>query len=159
MGIKSLLVLRKRMALIAAMFLLMLVLISLPETGAAQTCNVPVPYPTVRAAVAHPDCAVIVIAPGIHFGSVTVARTLTLTGAGPGVSVIGGPLLVSGPGTELTLSSLSIDTTGALAGCYPAVLAVTNGALVYPEAIAVSNDAGVPTMDCHVFFDGFESYN
>lgn len=138
---------------------LFLVLMCLPQSSVAQTCNVPLPYPTVHAAVSNPACAIVEVAPGSHPGNVTVNRTLTLQGAGPGITILTGALLASGAGTELTLSSLSIDTTGPLAGCYKAALAVTDGAVVYPSAVTVSNADGIPTVPCPIFADGFESFD
>jgi hypothetical protein len=138
---------------------LALVLLCLPQAAFAQTCNVPVPYPTVHAAVSNPACSVVAVAAGVRPGNVTVKRTLTIQGDGPGSTILAGAVLVSGPGTELILSSLSIDTTGPLAGCYAAALAVIDGAVVYPAAIVVSNAPGVPTVPCPIFADSFESFD
>lgn len=159
MSVKAKRVRGRRIASLRAAPFLTLALICLPQDSAAQTCNVPVPYPTVHAAVANPACSVIEVAPGSHPGNVTVIRTLTLQGAGPGVTILAGALLASGAGTELTLASLSIDTTGPLAGCYKSALSVLDGALVYPAAVTVSNADGIPTVPCPLFADGFESFD
>jgi hypothetical protein len=159
MPVKSQIVRGKRIASLWVAPVLTLVLMYLPQTAAAQTCNVPAPYATVHAAVSDPACSVIEVAPGSHPGNVTVSRTLTLQGAGPGVTILAGALLASGAGTELTLASLSIDTTGPLAGCYKAALAVTDGAVVYPAAVTASNADGIPTVPCPIFADGFESFD
>lgn len=129
---------------------------SAPSGGPVVTCNVPAPYLTIQAAVDDPACSTIVVAPGAYLEGVSVGRSLTLEGAGPGSTVLTGPLLADGSGTQLTLKSFGIDTTGPLTGCFAFALAATGGAIVHPADVAASHGAGPPVGPCPMF-DGFAS--
>lgn len=126
--------------------------------GPASICAVPSQYAKIQAAVNAPECSTIDVAPGVYTEVLAVSRTLTIRGPGPGSSVLAGPLSVSGPGTEVSLESFVIDTTGPLTGCYPFALEVRDGAVVYSAAITVSHGAGPPVGPCIIFSDGFEPF-
>jgi hypothetical protein len=132
-------------------------LLALPATAAAQICSVPVQRPTVQTAVADTSCSEVVLAAGTYPESITITRTVSLTGAGAASSIISGQMRVLGSGTVLTLAELAVDTTGARAGCYTSAMAVLDGGNARPTQVVVSNAQGAPASPCPLFADGFES--
>jgi hypothetical protein len=70
-------------------------------TVGGPTCNVPVDYLTIQAAVNDPGCSTIVVAPGAYAENVSIPRTLTLNGAQAGNPVAG---RVSGGPLESTVT-------------------------------------------------------
>ncbi len=66
------------------------------QPASAATCNVPsAPHPTIQAAVDDIGCAPIVIAAGTYSGSVVIARSVNLTGAGSDQTFVQGQVQVN----------------------------------------------------------------
>src|ERR1043166_8827956 len=86
-------------------------------TVGGPTCNVPVDYLTIQAAVNDPGCSTIVVAPGAYAENVSIPRTLTLNGAQAANPVAG---RVSGGPLESTV-------TGDWIACLSAVERKSSG--------------------------------
>jgi hypothetical protein len=126
---------------------------------AAATCNVPSGgYPTIDSAVRDPVCTTAQLAAGSFAESVAIDRDFALVGAGPAASVVAGPVRVTGSSSDVTISALRIDTTGAgVAGCWPRALEATSGAELSagPDVEVLHTATG--SGSCRLFTDGFES--
>jgi hypothetical protein len=134
---------------------------ALAAAGTAWGAVCPVPsagHPTIDAAVRDPVCTTAQLAAGTFAESVEIARDLALAGAGSAASVVAGPVRVTGSSSDVTISALRVDTTGAgVAGCWPRALEATSGAeLAAGPDVEVLHTAtgGGP---CRLFKDGFES--
>lgn len=130
----------------------LLLLVARP--GAAGVCNVPAGYPSIGEAVAVPACTEIVLAPGVLTEDVTIARTLTLRGAGTSASTLRGRVQVLGGGAVVDVEDLTIDTDG----CFGIGLAVSGSAVARtlgPAAVAVVDSGG--GAQCPIFRDGLET--
>ena len=86
-----------------------LVTLAAPAARSA-TCNVPTGgYPTIAAAVADPTCTTIQLAAGTITENVSLARSLTLQGAGSTSTTLAGSIAVSGAATVVVVSALRLD--------------------------------------------------
>jgi RTX calcium-binding nonapeptide repeat (4 copies) len=75
--------------------------------AAAAVCNVPSgPYPTIQSAINDANCDPIVVAAGTFNEDLTIARTVTINGAGQNVTVIDG----TGAGTVVTIADATART-------------------------------------------------
>jgi len=73
-----------------------LAVVAFAQPATAATCNVPsAPHPTIQAAVDDIGCAPIVIAAGTYSGSVVIARSVNLTGAGSDQTFVQGQVQVN----------------------------------------------------------------
>ena len=123
----------------------------------AATCNVPSVYPTIAAALADASCDPIQIAAGTYTGNLSIARDVTVNGAGSASTTIAGWIAVSGAATDAVLNSLRLDATAASASlCYASGLDVSGGARASGLDLIVVGKP-TPTAGCGFFADGFES--
>jgi hypothetical protein len=89
---------------------------------AAMTCNVPIPYATIQAAVNDPTCSTINVASGVYNENVVINRQLVLDGAGAALTIIhplaaGPAITVFAGGTSVSRLVIShLTTTGSLGG-------------------------------------------
>lgn len=134
---------------------LLLAAMGVPRAPSAQTCNVPVQRPTIQAAVLDPACGVVNVAAGTRTESVSVRRSVTVSGSGTATTVILGRFLVSGAGTVLDLANLTVDARSGTTGCYAAAVVVAPGATTRPSLVAALNGAGGPGP-CPLFADSFD---
>ena len=127
-------------------FLLAVVgLVAFAHSAPAATCNVPsAPHPTIQAAVDDIGCAPIIIAAGTYAGTVVIARTVNLTGAGSDQTFVQGQVQVTS-GT-VHLSGLHITAPAD-------ALWAHSGAEISGFDLEVVNGAVEPPL----FADGFES--
>ncbi len=127
------------------------------EPLAAAICGVPsVAYPTILAALADPSCDPIQLAGSSFTESFTVARDVTITGAGSGSTRISGWAIVNGATTEAELGALRIDSLGADPPlCSGAGLDVRNGAEASGVDLVVVGGE-TPGGACLLFADAFE---
>lgn len=135
--------------------LLFLTLAAMGKPSWAQTCNVPSQRPTIQSAVLDPGCSVVAVAAGVRTESVSIPRSVTLSGAGTATTIVLGRLLVRGAGTVLVLSNLTVDARGGAMGCFLAAIDTATGATVRPTAVAVINGAG-GVAPCPLFADSFD---
>lgn len=137
--------------------LLLLVLVARPL--AAVLCSVPSPsHPTLGAAVRDVACTAIQLAGGTFPENLEVTRDLAIAGTGSATSTVAGALVVSGAGTDVSLTGLAIDgTAAAVAGCWPSVLSATGGAHVESNDDVEIANSGIANGGCRLFADGFES--
>lgn len=124
--------------------------------AAAAVCTVPsAPHPTIQEAVDDVGCTEIVIAAGAYVESVSIDRSLSVTGASTATTTVEGRFEVTGAATEITLTNLTIDAgASSVAGCFPEALDVAGGAKLTSNALEVINGDGDA---CLIFGDGFES--
>jgi len=122
----------------------------------AVTCTVPSgTYPTIGSAIANPACTDIVLQAGSFHESVTVSRSLSITGASSTASTIVGQVRVDGATTVVSLEDLAVDAAdAAVAGCFARGIDVDGGARVTGGDIVVTNATGIA---CLLFGDDFES--
>lgn len=144
-----------RLPVIAWLFLVALV----PNwtiDAATAVCTVPSSsYPTIQGAVDDAGCTEIVIAAGTYAEWVSIGRSLSVTGASTGTTIVEGRFDVTGAATDLALNNLTIDASApSAAGCFREALDVTGGAGVTSNALVVVNGDGDA---CLIFGDGFES--
>jgi len=134
------------------------VLSSWTTFAAAAVCNVPsAPHPTIQEAVDDVGCTEVVIAAGTYVESVSIDRSLTVSGASTTGTTIEGRLAVTGAATAVSLNDLTIDASApSAAGCFAEALDVTGGAGVTSNALVVVNGDGDA---CLIFEDGFETGN
>lgn len=133
-----------------------LLLLFCSTTAIAAVCNVPSgSHPTIQGALDDPACTEVVIAAGAYVESLTVDRTLDITGASSSTTVIEGQVVATGTGVSLTLDSLKVDASApSAAGCYPEVVDVSGGAaLTSNDLVAINGDGDA----CVLFRDGFEA--
>jgi hypothetical protein len=116
---------------------------------AAAICNVPAGQATVGAAIANPSCSEIVLAAQSFNESPSIARSLTLRGAGVDLSVIEGKLSVSGAGVLVELRDLTVDAAALPPGDGLAVAPGAEVALRHVEVFTASSNG--------IYTDGFES--
>lgn len=136
------------------------------ETKATQapqaTCVVPTQQPTIQSAVNQGTCTTILVNAGVFRETVTIHRSLTLTGAGVDLTTITGRVEVSGAGVVVLISDLAVDTTGPLsAGCFDHAIQILDGA----EALVIRSrgiNIAPGSRSClfyPIFVDGFETGN
>lgn len=135
---------------------LVLALVALAPGNAsfAQICLVPSGTGSIQEAVDDPSCLEIFLATGAFSESVAISRSLILAGDPAAGSVIAGGLLVSGPGVEVELQELRIESS-----CPQGTLVVASGARVDGMALESIRDSGLscPPFSTEIFADGFES--
>ena len=128
-----------------------------PPAAYGAICNVPSGgFPTIAAALADPTCNPIQIGAGSYTTNLSIARDVTLDGAGSASSTIAGWVGVSGGATDVVLNSLRIDATTAISSpCYASGLDVRGGAKASGFDLVVVGKP-TPTAACSFFADGFE---
>ena len=122
----------------------------------AATCTVPSgTTPTIASAVADPTCTDIVLQAAGYQESITIDRSLSITGVSSAATTIAGRVRVEGPATVVSLNALAVDAAdSAVAGCWPEGVVAVEGARVEGANIVVTNATGIA---CLIFGDGFES--
>ena len=149
---------RRRWPALAAACVIGLLLV---PARAAWGAVCPVPsagHPTIGSAVRDPACTTVQVAAGTFAESAEIGRDLELAGAGSAATVVAGRLLVTGATSDVTISGLSVDTTGAgVAGCWPRALEALAGAEIAagPDVEVLHTATG--GLSCRLFADGFES--
>lgn len=132
-------------------FALALAWLAVPSVAAAVVCDVPAAYPTVQAAVNDSNCTEIVLAAQSFSETVTIARSLTLRGAGSSATTLSGSVSIAGPGVAVDLRQLTVDATGSGAA---QALSIAIEAEVAARDLVTRNGDGVTPS---IFTDGFES--
>ena len=125
----------------------------------AVPCAVPsASFPTLSAAVRDVGCTLVQVAGGTLAENVSIARDVTIQGAGSAATFVQGSFLVTGAGNDVTLDALRVDGTAAgVAGCWPEILKASGGATITAGTeLRVLNTATGGTA-CRLFADGFES--
>jgi hypothetical protein len=122
----------------------------------AATCTVPSgTTPTIASAIANPTCTDIVLQATGYLESVTIGRSLSITGVSSTATIIVGRVRVEGAATVVSLNDLAVDAADpTVAGCWPEGVDSVDGARVTGANIIVTNATGVA---CLLFGDGFES--
>jgi len=119
----------------------------------AAVCLVPGSYASVQAAVNDNNCSEIQVASGTFAGAVAVQRSLSLVGAGSGLTTIQGMVSASGNSTTLALQGLLVK-----AGCLGSGIAVSGGARVTGfGVITEGSNASQCPGDELIFKSGFEN--
>lgn len=132
-----------------AYWVLFLVIVTLaPQTALADTCDVPVGYPTIQAAVDVFTCTKIFVSAGRFYGDVTIDRTLEITGTGSGSTTLLGKVAVEGSGTSVVLKGLKIEVS--LEGLPHNGLVSDGFAETLPDDLVIGWSSAL-------FSDGFES--
>lgn len=123
------------------------------------TCFVPSPsQPSLGAAVRDLSCTTIQLAAGTYLENATVARDLTIVGAGSGLSIVAGAVAVSGATTDAELSRLAVDGAAVgVAGCWPSILVATGGAHLVARDDVLATNGATANGACRLFADDFES--
>ncbi|MCC6455685.1 MAG: PKD domain-containing protein [Caldilineaceae bacterium] len=142
---------------IAAMLALALwvALVPFTPTVRAVDCAVPGTFATVQAAVNDLTCTTVNIAAGTFTNTVTITRSVTLNGAGQGVTALGGEpdrrvLSISGAGVEVRVNNLSV-VNGNASNALPTLgnsgmihlgggAAVYDGATLWLENVTLNNN-------------------
>lgn len=125
-------------------------------TGVRATpCPVPsASHQTIQSAVDDVACTEIGLGSQVYVESVTITRTLSVSGDSPAATVIAGRVAVDGTSAVLTLSELKVDGSDpAVAGCLVEAVGVAGGARMIGRNIVVINSDGAA---CTIFGDGFE---
>ena len=132
--------------------------LGVPTGARAAPCPVPTgTHPTIQAAVDDAGCTEIELGSQVYIESVTIDRTLEVSGVSAAVTTIAGRVSVEGPSTVATLSELTVDgSLPAVAGCFVEAVDVGGGARMLGSNIVVVNGDGDA---CLLFGDGFESGN
>ena len=129
---------------------------SLWSSGAgAAICPVPSgTHPTIQEAVDDVGCTEVTLAGQTFAESVTVDRSLTISGSSTATTIVEGRFEVTGAATVIVLSEMTIDAAASsVAGCFPEALDVSGGAQLTSNALVVINGGGDA---CLIFGDGFE---
>ena len=133
-------------------------LAALASIAEAATCAVPsASYPTLAAALADPSCDPIQVAAGTYTTNLSIARDVTVNGAGSSSTTLAGWVSVNGATTDAVFNALRVDATAASTTlCGASGLDVRGGAKAGGLDLAV---VGRPTSTagCTLFADGFES--
>ena len=107
--------------------------------------------------VADATCDPIQLAAGAFTTSLSIARDVTLTGAGSASTSIAGWVAVTGATTDAVLNALRIDAASASSTlCNASGLEVRGGAKAGGSDLIVVGRP-TPTAGCGFFADGFES--
>ena len=118
----------------------------------AAACNVPGSHTTIQAAVDDAGCDTVTIGIDAFSESVMIARSLDLSGAGVGMTIVNGSFTVLGASTLVSLDSLTINS-----GCERPALSVTGGAKVDSIDVVASPAAiGNCPINAIIFSDSFE---
>lgn len=122
----------------------------------AAVCTVPSgTHPTIQAAVDDAGCTEVTLAAQTFFESVSVDRSLAISGASTATTIVEGRFEVTGAATAIALSEMTIDAAApSVAGCFREALDVSGGAQLTGNALVVVNRDGDA---CLIFGDGFES--
>lgn len=117
----------------------------------AVVCAVPSAYASVGEAAGVPACTEIVLAAGVHVERVSLARSLTLRGAGTAASTLRGAIDVQGDAAGVELRDFTIDTLG----CTALGLQVSEGAEVKTSSGSLAVLDSGADGPCPLFRDGF----
>jgi hypothetical protein len=114
----------------------------LAGSASAATCSVPGTYATVQQAVNDTTCDPITVAAGTFTGSFVVDRSVTITGAGPGQTILAGStgsttFDADAPGGTIVASGLTITHAPAATGAGVGVQ--SNTTLNLADAVASGN--------------------
>lgn len=133
------------------------VLLWIGSVGVCWGASCPVPsgsHPTIQAAVQDPGCTLIELQSQTYVESVTIGRSLSLSGVSSATSMIAGRVEIDGTTTVVSLADLTVDGSDpAVAGCFHEAIDVEGGALMVGNNIVVINADGTA---CLLFSDGFE---
>ena len=134
------------------------VIVALGVSARAEAVVCPVPtgiHPTIQDAVDDIGCTEITLGIQVYTESVTIDRSLTISGVSSTSTAIAGRVAVVGSSTVFSLADLQVDGShSSVAGCFVEALDVTGGARMSGSGIVVVNGDGTA---CVVFRDGFES--
>jgi hypothetical protein len=125
------------------------------STAGAVPCAVPSgSHPTIQSAVDDVGCTEIELGSQIYVESVTIARTLSVSGVTAATTTIAGRVLINGATAVVTLTELTVDGSHpAVAGCFVEAVDVENdGRMVGSNIVVVNGDGDA----CLLFGDGFE---
>lgn len=133
----------------------LLMALGVPTGARAVPCPVPSgTHPTIQTAVDDPGCTEITLGSQTYIESVTIDRSLELSGVSAASTVIVGRVGIEGASTVVTLAELTVDGSDpAVAGCFVEAVAVEEGAQMSGSNIVVLNGDGYA---CTLFGDGFE---
>ena len=133
------------------------VLLWISSAGVCWGASCPVPsgtHPTIQAAVQDPGCTEIEIESQTYIESVTIGRSLSISGVSSAASIIAGRVEIGGAATVVSLADLTVDGSDpAVAGCFFEAVDVGGGARMLGSNIIVVNSDGDA---CLIFGDGFE---
>ena len=121
----------------------------------AATCPVPTgSHPTIQEAVDDAACTEIDLGGQTYTESVSIGRTLSLSGVSSAPSIIAGRVVIQGAATVVSLADLTIDGSDpTVAGCFVEAVDVSGGAQMLGSNVVVVNSDGIA---CLLFGDGFE---
>lgn len=123
----------------------------------AVPCTVPGTHADLRCAVADLTCTDITLAAGTFVVDLlALERDLALHGAGPESTTVVGQFSIGGATSDVAISALRLDASGATAGgCAEPALTVSGGAQV-TSGLGFEVIDQVPAGTCRLFSDGFE---
>ena len=122
------------------------------RAGTAGTCTVPGSHAVIQDAVDDLVCTEIQLSAAVYSESIGVDRTLAISGAPAGGTVIEGRVRVFGPDTEVDLIDLLVRNS-----CSPAALHSTGGATLNGLGLLVEYQADLPCPLFDLGSDGFET--
>lgn len=132
-------------------FALALASLAVPCVAGAVVCDVPAAYLTVQAAVNDANCTEIVLAAQSFSETVTIARSLTLRGAGSSASTLAGSVSIVGSGVAVDVRRLTVDATSS--GAAQALSIDFEAEVAARDLVTRNGDGATPS----IFTDGFES--